>query len=156
MEGESRAKSAFITHRGLYKFAGMPFGMCNAAVTLQRLMECVLSGMVWKSCFAYIDDVLVGSRAFEEYLDDLQQVFTRLRGAGLCLKAKKCLFLSKEVPYLGHVVTKRSIKPDQKKVDTVKRYPVPVDVTQVRQFLGLTSYYHHFIPDFPKIASPLH
>ena len=92
IESESRAKSAFITHRGLYEFARMPFGMCNAAATFQRLMERVLSGMVWKSCFAYIDDVLVGSRTFEEHLDNLQQVFTRLRGAGLRLRLRNVCF----------------------------------------------------------------
>ena len=136
MDSESRAKYAFITHRGLYEFTRMPFGMCNAAATFQRLMECVLSGMIWKSCFAYIDDVLVGSCTFNEHLGNLQQVFSQLRKAGLRLKAKKCLFLREEVPYLGHMVTKHGIKSDPVKISTVKHYPVPINTTQVRQYLG--------------------
>ena len=109
-----------------------------------------------KSCFAYIDDVLVGSRTFDEHLNNLHQVFSRLRKAGLRLKAKKCLFLREEMPYLCHVVTNYGIKPDPQKINTVKQYPVPVDATQVHRFLGLTSYYRHFVPEFSKIAAPLH
>ena len=112
--------------------------------------------MIWKSCFAYIDDVLVGSRTFDEHLENLQQVFSRLRKAGLHLKVKKCLFLREEVPYLGHVVTEHGIKSDPGKINTVKQYPVPVDATQVRQFLGLTLYYRCFVPEFSKVAAPLH
>ena len=84
-----------------------------------------------------------------------QQVFARLRRAGLLLKAKKCLFLKEEVPYLSHIVTRRGIKPDPTKTEKMN-YPVPADVSQVRQFLGLASYYRRFVPDFARIASPLH
>ena len=132
----------------------MPFGMCNAPATFQRLMEVVLAGLIWESCFAYIDDVLVCSGTFQEHLTHLQQVFARLRRAGLRLKAKKCLFLKEEVPYLSHIVTRKGIKPDPTK--TKMNYPVPADVSQVRQFLGLASYYRRFVPDFTRIASPLH
>ena len=156
MDDESKAKSAFITHHGLYEFVRMPFGMCNAPATFQRLMEIVLNGLVWKSCFVYIDDVLVCSRTFDEHLSHLREVFVRLRRAGLKLKAKKCLFLREEVPYLGHIVTKNGIKPDPSKTEKMDNYPSPTDVGQVRQFLGLASYYRRFVPEFSKIASPLH
>ena len=156
LDDESAAKSAFITHQGLHEFVRMPFGMCNAPATFQRLMETVLAGLLWDSCFAYIDDLLVCSHTFQEHLEHLRQVFTRLRKAGLRLKAKKCLFLREEVPYLGHVVTKGGIKPDPAKTEKVQHYPVPVSVSHVRQFLGLASYYRRFVPEFSRIASPLH
>jgi len=156
LDAESAAKSAFITHQGLHEFVRMPFGMCNAPATFQRLMETVLTGLLWDSCFVYIDDLLVCSSTFQEHLQHLRQVFTRLRQAGLRLKARKCLFLREEVPYLGHVVTKEGIKPDPAKTEKVQHFPVPVSVSQVRQFLGLASYYRRFVPEFSKIASPLH
>ena len=100
--------------------------------------------------------MLVGSLTFNDHLDHLQEVFSRLHKAGVCLKARKCLFLREEVPYLGQIVTKHGIKPDPGKIRTVKQYPVPVDATQVRQFLELTSYYRRFVPQFLRIAAPLH
>ena len=156
LDPESAAKSAFITHRGLHEFARMPFGMCNAPATFQRLMEVILSDLLWKSCFVYIDDVLICSRSFDDHLKHLEQVLQRLQDAGLRLKAKKCLFLRQEVPYLGHVVTKDGIRPDPAKTEKMRGYPTPTDVSQVRQFLGLASYYRRFVPGFARIASPLH
>lgn len=108
-------------------------------------------GKIWKSCFTYIDDVLVCSQTFEEHL---RQVFCKLHQAGLRLKAQKCMFLREEVPYLGHVVVKNGIKPS--KTEKMKNYPVPKDVNQDRQFLGLASYYWRFVSGFARIASPLH
>ena len=79
----------------------MPFGLCNAPSTFQRLMQVVLAGLEWDCC---IDDILVASRSFEEHLSHLQLVFEWLSKAGLRLKPKKCLFLQEEVPYLGYVI----------------------------------------------------
>ena len=156
LDPETASKSAFITHQGLHEFVRMPFGMCNAPATFQRLMEVVLGGLLWKNCFVYIDDVLVCSRTFEEHLTHLQQVLSRLREAGLRLKAKECLFLRQEVTYLGHLVTPYGVTPDPAKTSKIQDYPRPVDVTQVRQFLGLASYYRRFVSGFAKTASPLH
>ena len=117
LDAESADKSAFITHQELHEFVRMPFGMCNAPTTFQRLMETVLTGLLWDSCFVYIDDLLVCSSTFQEHLQHFHQVFTRLRQAGLRLKARKCLFLCEEVPYLGHVLTKEGIQPDPAKTE---------------------------------------
>ena len=134
----------------------MPFGLCNAPATFQRLMQTVLAGLEWESYFVYIDDILVASETFEEHLLHLRQVFDRLRNANLRLKPSKCLFLRDEVPYLGYVISKDGIRPDPARTNQVKHFPTPKDVTQVRQFIGLASYYRRFIPGFAKVASPLH
>ena len=134
----------------------MPFGLCNAPATFQRLMQVVLAGLEWSSCFVYIDDILVASKTFEEHLSHLKEVFSRLRKAGLRLKPKKCSFLCDKVVYLGHVISKEGIAPDPTKVQKVRNFPVPTDVSKLRQFLGLASYYRRFVPAFAKIAASLH
>ena len=156
LDQSAREKSAFTTHRGLFEFTRMPFGLCNAPATFQRLMQVILTGLEGKSCFVYLDDILVVSSTFEDHLSHLAELFERLRRAGLRLKPKKCLLLRKEVPYLGHVMTTSGIRPDPAKIETVKNFLTPTDVTKIRQFLGLASYYRRFIPAFARIAHPLH
>ena len=92
MHPDSRPKTAFVTHRGLHEFVRLPFGLRNGPSTFQWLMEVVLNGCVWDSCFVYIDDVLVCSRTFDAHLRHLEQVFQRLRDANLKLKPEKYFF----------------------------------------------------------------
>ena len=156
MDPASREKTAFVTHAGLYEFTTMPFGLCNAPGTFQRLMECVLRGLTWQIALIYLDDVLVYSRTFEEHLQHLRLVFDRFREAGLKLKPSKCHFGRTKVNYLGHVITPEGILPDPAKVKVVQEYPVPKTVKDVRAFMGLTNYYRKFIKGCAQIASPLH
>lgn len=153
---ESHQKSAFTTHCGLFEFIRMPFGLCNAPATFQRLMQVVLAGLDWNSCFVYLDDILIASKTFDEHMKHLREVFNRLRKATLRLKPKKCHILRSEVQYLGHVVSSKGIRPDPAKVEKVTSYTIPTNVSEVHRFLGLASYYRRFIPNFSKVASPLH
>ena len=156
MDPASREKTAFVTHAGLYEYTTMPFGLCNAPGTFQRLMECVLRGLNWQIALIYLDDVLVYSQNFEDHLHHLRLVFDRFREAGLKLKPSKCHFGQKEVNYLGHVITTEGIQPDPKKVKVVQEYPAPKSVKEVRAFMGLTNYYRKFVKGFAQVASPLH
>ena len=99
----------------------------------------VLTGLERKSCFVYMDDILVASKTFAEHLHHLREVFTGLRASRLCLKPRKCQLLHENVPFLGYVVSKEGITPDLNKIEKVRNYPHPVDVTSVRCFLGLAS-----------------
>ena len=155
LEESSKAKTAFITQDGLYEFQRMPFGLHNAPATFQRAMQEVLRGLNWKFVLCYLDDVIIFSSSFSEHMDHLKQVFDRLRAAGLKLQPKKCTFGQTEVKYLGHIVNKDGVATDPAKLQTVKDYPTPAKVEEVRSFLGFVGYYRKFIKDFCKIAEPL-
>ena len=156
MEKTSREKTAFVTHSGLYEFLVMPFGLCNAPATFQRLMETILAGLVGECCLVYLDDILVIGETFEEHLNNLQKVFSRLKEANLRLHPKKCYFASPSVDYLGYHVSAEGLSTNSRKTEAVANFPQPTDVKSLRSFLGLASYYRRFIPCFSKIASPLH
>ena len=104
-------------------------------------MQVILAGLEWKSCFVYMDDILVCSDTFEDHLQHLESVFDRLRRVNLTLKPEKCFFVRREVKYLGHVISQSGISPDPDKTNKVMNIPVPSDVSSLRQFLGLASYY---------------
>ena len=155
VQEESVAKTAFVTFDGLYEFRVMPFGLCNAPSTFQRLMQRTLSGLS-RFCSVYIDDILVFSETVEDHMEHLRQVFCRLRDVGLKLHPQKCFLGRSEVPYLGHIISSNGIFPNPDKIEAVKKYPTPTNVRSVREFLGLASYYRRFVPNFAKIAGPLH
>ena len=153
---EDRPKTAFISSkRGLFEYITMPFGLCNAPSTFQRCMELVMKGLQRKTLLIYLDDVIVFSSTFEEHITRLDEVLTRLGEAGLKLKPSKCELFRESVIFLGYLVTPDGVKPDPQKVEAVHDWPTPKNVTGVRAFLGLCSYYRRFIKGFAHIAGPL-
>ena len=151
-----REKTAFITHDGLFEFNVMPFGLCNAPATFQRLMNLALSGMLWSECLVYLDDIVIFGHTFEEHLSHLTSVLERLRDINLKAKLSKCNFLQEQVLYLGHIISPEGIATDPSKTQRVTDWHTPQNVQEVQQFLGLASYYRRFIHNFAGIAKPLH
>jgi len=134
----------------------MPFGLCNASSSFQRLADIVFSGLHLDVCLVYIDDIILFSKTVEEHLERLVRVLARLREAKLKLKPSKCLLLQKSLSFLGHVVSGEGVATDPEKTRLVSEWPVPTSVKEVRSFLGLTGYYRKFVKGYAEVAAPLH
>ena len=115
-------------------------------------MDKVLSGLQGIELFVYMDDIVVYAESLEEHTQKLKRLFGRLKTAGLFLQPDKCLFLRKEVAYLGHIISEEGVRPDPRKS---QEFPRPKNPKNIKQFLGLAGYYRRFIRDFAKIAKPL-
>jgi predicted aspartyl protease len=154
---KDRHKTAFsFPGGGLWQFKRMPMGLSNSAPVFERLMERVLSGLTWKTCLVYLDDIIIFSRTFENHLANLREVFERLKEAHLKLSPKKCHFFKTKVKFLGHIVSDEGVSTDPSKIKAVKDWPIPRNVKEVRSFLGLTSYYRKFIYKYADKAKALH
>ena len=156
MRRADAAKTAFQTADGHYHFTVMPFGLRNAPATFQRMMDVVFSGMKWKGLMVYMDDIVVYSATADQHLALLEGVFQRLSDAGLKINPAKTTLVSREVTYLGHVISAGGIRPNPKKVWAVQNLKAPASAKEVRTFLGLTGYYRRFVPAYAAIAEPLY
>ena len=149
----SRAKTAFVTPFGKYKFLMVPFGLAQAPAYFQLLMNKVLK--VLKFAMTYLDDIIIFSQDELQHLEHLEIVFSHLWEAGLKMKRSKCDFFKSEIHYLGHLISPEGISPLPNKLDSIKHMPVPNSAKEIKQFLGLTGYYRKFVPRFADISRPL-
>ena len=149
----SRAKTAFVTPFGKYKFLMVPFGLAQAPAYFQLLMNKVLKGL--KFAITYLDDIIIFSQNELQHLEHLEIVFSCLREAGLKMKCSKCDFFKSEIHYLGQLISPEGISPLPNKLDSIKHMPVPNSMKEIKQFLGLTGYYRNFVPRFADISRPL-
>ena len=148
-------KTAFVSRYGSFEYLVMPFGLCNAPATFQRVMNTILREGMDKYVLVFLDDILIYSRTLEEHIQHIRAVLGRLRSEKMYGRLFKCDFFRTEVEYLGFDVGATGIKPSLSKVQAILEWPVPTSVTDVRSFLGLCSFYRKFIRWFSEIAAPL-
>ena len=157
MAPESQQYMAFtVGNLGFYEFTRMPFGLCNAPVTFQHLMQNTLGELNLTYCVIYLDDVIVFSCTEEEHLEHLRVVFERFREFNLKLKPSKYSFFQLEIVYLAHHVSRRGILPSRENVRAMQEFPMPKTYTQVCAFCGLAGHYRRFVEGFANIACPLY
>ena len=136
LEEEDKQKTAFqVETLVFYEFHRMPFGLCNAPATFQRLMKMCMSEMNLRDCLVYLDDVIIFSTTFDEHIERLQAVLSISQEHNLKLKATKCEFMKSKVTYLGHIVSQNGIRTDPDRTSAIKNWPVPKTVKDVRSFL---------------------
>ena len=153
---DDKAKELLVinTHKGLFRYNRLPFGIASAPGIFQRTMENLLRGI--PRVAVYLDDILISGETEEAHLKTLDQVLERLEKAGLKLKEGKCSFLSSSVVYLGHRIDEHGLSPTQAKVEAVLAAPEPKNVTALKAYLGLLNYYGRFMPNLSSTLAPLY
>ena len=144
-----------IGSMGIFEFLRMPYSLCNALATFQRLMQNCLGELNLTYALIYLDDVIVFSQTEEDHLTRLQVVFERFREHSLKLKPSKCHFLCKEITFLGHKVSEEGMKPREEGLRSIAEMAPPRNYTKIWRFLGTTGFFRRFIKNYARIARPL-
>ena len=155
LKEESRHLTAFRTDQGLYEYNVMPMGLANAPAMFQKAMNDMLRPFMNKFVTVYMDDIIIYSKNMEEHAEHLKQVLAVMSKYGYKARKDKCCFGVSSVPFLGHVVSGKGLSVDPSKVTLVENWPAPLDVGQVRSFVGLVQYFKRFIKDLSTILVPL-
>lgn len=154
LEEESKKFVVINTHKGLFQYNRLPYGVSSAPGIFQRYMEGVLQGI--PNVIVYLDDILVTGKNESEHLSNLSQVLLRLEQAGLRAHKSKCKFLAKSVVFLGHVIDEQGVHPVKEKVLAIREAPMPRNVSELRSYLGLLTYYGKFLPNMADLLAPLY
>src|SRR5271163_2641241 len=152
---EDIPKTAFRMGYGHYKFLVLSFGLMNTPAIFMTLMNDIFRKYLDDFVIVYLDDILIYSKTKEEHLQHVRLVLETLRKHQLYAKANKCELVRQKVEYTGHYISKEGITVDPRKITTIKDWPAPTNVSEVRSFLGLASYYRKFVQGFSAIAIPL-
>jgi hypothetical protein len=152
---EDISKTAFRTRYGHYEFTVVPFGLSNAPIVFMCLMNGVFREYLDKFVNVFLYDILIYSKSEKEHEHHLRMVLQVLREHQLYAKLRKRSFYQKQIHYLGHIISKDGITVDLEKIEAIREWSAPKNVTEVRSFMGLTGYYRRFIEGFSKIAHPI-
>jgi hypothetical protein len=155
LDPASAALTAFRTKFGHYQYTVLPMGLCNAPGTFMHVMNSVFRAQLNRFMLVFLDDIFIFSRTKAEHLAHLREVLGVLRANRLFLKPSKCEWMKEEVEFLGHRVGRAGLQVDPHKVDAVRQWPAPRDVSQLRSFLGLAGYYRRFLEGYSQVALPL-
>ena len=152
---EDQMKTAFCPGPGLglFQFRRMPFGLSGAPASFQRLMDKICHDLPFTT--TYLDDLLIHSQTLQEHREHFQTMFECLAKAGLTLRGEKCNIGLIRVKYLGHLFSAKGMEPDPQKIAAVHDWAIPRNISELRSFLGLASYYRRYIYQFADIAAPL-
>jgi hypothetical protein len=154
LEEDSQEVVTINTHRGLYRYKRLPYGVSSAPAIFQRTIEGMLQDIPFVGVF--IDNILVTGPTDEEHLKHLREVFDRLREANLRLKRSKCQFMQPCLTSLGHQVDQEGFRPVEAKVQAVSEAPPPTNTTELKSYLGLINFYAKYLPNLSTVLAPLH
>lgn len=155
MAEEDVEKTAFQTHKGLFQFRRLPFGLRNGPLIFQHVMQSILVPYLWIFCLVYIDDIVVYSKSFEDHIVHLDKVLGAIECSGITLSPTKCHMFYDSILLLGHKVSHLGLSMHLEKVRTIAELHRPGKLSELQTFLGMIVYFSAFIPFYADICSPL-
>jgi hypothetical protein len=154
VDKESQKYLTINTHKGLYSYTKLPYGVKSSPKIFQAVMDKILHGV--PKCLCNQDDILIGGSKVDEHIEILSEVLDRLQKHNVHLNREKCVFMKSEAVYLGLRVDADGLHPVEEKIAAIKDAPVPKNVSQLRSFLGMVQYYARFLPGLSTTLVPLH
>lgn len=152
LEKDSRDYTAFTVDHFQYRWIRMPMGLSASPLTWQRAINIILSELIGKGVYVYLDDIIIYGKTVFEHNNILYGVMSALKKYNLQLKISKCNFFAKEFDYLGFVITADGIKVNQKKVEAIQAFPTPKNEKHVQSFLGLINLLQTFYQKLSEIG----
>ncbi|CAH8624689.1 unnamed protein product [Dicrocoelium dendriticum] len=153
VDESSRELLTINTHRGLYQYNRLPFGVKTAPAIFQQLMDTMLAGV--SGAAAYLDDIILMGRTAEELFQRLAEVLVRIQSYGFRIREDKCTFFTPTIKFLGFIFSKDGRRPDPENIRAIQKMPPPVDLQSLRSFCGLISHYSAFLPELHRLRAPL-
>jgi hypothetical protein len=147
---DSRKYTAFLYDSVVYRYKRVPYGFKNSLPAFMRALRLSLGEGNESFVLAYVDDILVYSRTFEEHLHHLDIVIGKLTHAGFTLNITKCKFCIREIKFLGHVISQAGVAADPARIEDILNYPSPRNQKQLRQFLGTCNFHNRFIVKYSE------
>ena len=141
------------THKGLYLFKRLAFGVASAPAIWQRTMEQILQGIPMTQCL--LDDIVVTGKSLDDHCTNLDKVLERLAEYGLLLTGRSAFFKD-SIQFCGHRLDREGIHKTQDKIEAVTRAPSPQNLSQLRSFLRLINYYNRFLLNLSTQLAPLY
>ena len=153
LDNESKRHVVITTHRGLYLYNRLCFGLSSAPAIFQRIIEQIPRPV--KGVQPYLDDIALKGANLDDHLRILRLVFQTLRQARVKLKREKCVFVQLSIKYLGHILSGDGLRPDPEKFEAVVKAPPQANREKLESFLGLVQYYARHVPNLSSLAGPL-
>ncbi|XP_055633638.1 uncharacterized protein K02A2.6-like [Toxorhynchites rutilus septentrionalis] len=153
VEEDSQKYLTINTHRGLFKYNRLPPGIKSAPGAFQRIIDSMVAGI--PGVKPYLDDIMIAGRTKEKHDRSLHEVLERIKTYGFHLRIEKCRFGLSQIKFLGHIIDKGGLRPDSAKTTAISQMPAPMNVSQLRSYLGAINYYGRFVKQMKELRAPM-